>query len=520
MRIEVDYHPSGPQRLFHESDADEILYGGAAGGGKSAAIVIDALIKASEHPGAVVYCFRRTCPQLDDTLITEMRRWYPDGIGRFNQGTRTFFLRNGSQIRFRHCQHENDKYNYQGAQMSFLYIDELTHFTESIFDYLSSRVRTAEELGFKPQVKCSSNPGGEGHTWVKARFVTPFLVERATDNKPATYTNEIKRYKYWSDYLQEEKVTTRQFIPAYLKDNPHLNDDYVMKLEMLPDKLKRALLYGDWDIFVGQAFMEWANAPEHYDDRRMTHVINPFEIPPHWKIFRGYDFGQGAPYSVLWWAIGDESVNGRLFLIKELYGGTKDGDGLRETASQQAEKILQVERIPFVLTFKDTRGYERSIEYDFKDHGFIDGIADPSIWANSHGMNESVASVMESKGVVFRNPDYDPSARKNVVNNRLQGKQMIHEALRFNEDGFPQMQVFKTCPNYIKHLPEMVIDPDNPEDVLTKHVQDHEYDATRYTLMIKKPQILDLSKKREKQTYVHRADPLGQAPPRVQIKAG
>jgi len=477
MRIEIDYHPNGPQRLFHMTTAGEILYGGAAGGGKSVAIVEDAVIKAIQYPGAQVYCLRRTCPELDDTLITEAKKRYPKEIGRWV--SRTFKVHNGSEIRFRHCQHESDLPKFQGAEISFLYIDELTHFTLKMYDYICTRVRSAEELGFDPQIKCSSNPGGVGHSWVKKRFVKgkhgPFEK------------NKIYEEQVYSNYLQEWHTTTKQFIPAYLKDNPHLGAAYVLQLESKPEKIRRALLYGDWDIFEGQAFTEWTDDENRYDDHKDTHVINPFPIPPHWRIFRSYDYGGSSPYSVLWWAIAGDDGDNMIYLVKELYGANEDGEGLRQAPSEQAEAILEIETKPFTERFKDTNGKWQEVEFDFTEHGFINGVADPSIWTTGANATECTGETMMSKGVTFMDARWEKEARNTVVNNRMQGKAMFHEALRFREDGRPTMQVFSTCRHFRDHIPELVIDPDNPEDVVTKHVEDHDYDAARYMLMIHKP---------------------------------
>ena len=509
MRIELDYHPTAPQKLFHETTAGEVLYGGAAGGGKSVAIVVDALLKCSEHPGAYAYCMRRTCPELDDTLISEAKKRYPKEVGRW--AGRTFFLNNGSEIRFRHCQHESDLPKFYGAEISFLYIDELTHFTLKMYDTICTRVRTAEDLGFEPQIKCSSNPGNVGHTWVKTRFVTPFMINKATETEPAQYDPRIVSQQVYSKYLDEWHTTTAQFIPAYLKDNPHLGAAYVLNLESKPEKIKRALLYGDWDIFEGQAFEEWTDDPKHYDDQIMTHVINPIQIPAHWKIFRSYDYGYGAPYSLLWWAISGSDADNRIYLVKELYGGDDNGEGLREAPSVVAEKILEIEKNPFTLEFKDTEGNKKSVEIDFSQNGFIDGIADPSIWTLGANAVESTGETMMRMGVTFMDPTWFKEARNTVVNNRAQGKTMLHEALRFI-NGKPSLQVFSTCEKYRDHIPELIIDPDNPEDVVTKHVEDHDYDATRYMLMVHKPRI-KLKPQVQQVRNTRKVDPLDQAPP-------
>lgn len=502
MKLEVSYHPSARQRRFHDSDADDILYGGSAGGGKSCAVVIDALVKACEHPGAYIYCFRRTYTELEDTLISEAKRWYPPDLGKWVMGPPpTFYLPNGSEIRFRHCQYDSDIEKYQSAQMSGLYIDEAGHFNFKKYDYLSTRVRVPKSQGYKPQVKLTANPGGEGHGWIKSKYINGAVPD------------EIKRIITHSEFLGKDFEQSVQFIPAKLSDNPHLGDYYAMRLEGRGEALKRALLFGDWDIFDGQAFTEWRNKPEHYDDHEMTHVINPFQIPRHWKIFRSYDFGYSAPYSVLWWAIGDETVNNRIYLICELYGANAKefNVGLRQTAAEQAALIRKIETTPQYINFKDTNGVDQQVVINMGAHGFIDGIADPAIWDNSAGTNTCIGEMMAKQHVYFRDARYDPEAKRNVVNNRLQGKQIIHELLKFQDDNKPLLQVFSTCPNLIKHIPELVNDPDVPEDVLSEKTEDHDYDAMRYMATIKRPQITQ-KKQLQLRKEVPDADPLDQEP--------
>lgn len=512
MKLEVPYHPSARQRKFHDSTADELLYGGAAGGGKSCAVVIDALIKAIEHPGCFFYCFRRTYGELEDTLISEAKRWYPKELGKWVMGPPpTFYLHNGAEIRFRHCQYETDLEKYQSAQMAGLYIDEAGHFSFKMFDYLSTRVRAVKELGFKPQVKLTANPGGVGHGWLKQKFIN------------GARSDEIKRIVSHSEYLGKDIEQYVQFIPAKVSDNPHLGEEYIVRLEGRGESLKRAMLFGDWDIFDGQAFPEWRNDPEHYDDHKYTHVVNPFIIPRSWRLFKSYDYGHSAPYSVLWWAIGDDTVDKRVYLIKELYGGSEKefNTGLRETAVEQAAKIRAIETTPQVLRFTDTEGKERQVVINMAEHGFIDGVADPRIWDNSAGTNTCIGDMMKAKPycVFFRDSRHDPSAKPNVVNNRLQGKQIFHTLLRFKDDGKPLFQVFSTCTNFIKHIPELVSDPDNPEDVESDKTEDHDYDATRYMLMIQKPNAM-----KKKQLMLRRElddpDPLDMEPKMLKMYGG
>ena len=165
------YFPTEKQRLFHRSTADEALFGGAAGGGKSTAAVADAFVKCMATPGVSAYLFRRTYPELEDTLVGIARRLIPESAGKYVSSAHEYRLINGSVLRFRHVQRDEDVYAYQGAEMQYLYIDELTHFPARVYDYLKTRVRARREQGVRPLVRCTSNPGGIGHAWVRQRFV-------------------------------------------------------------------------------------------------------------------------------------------------------------------------------------------------------------------------------------------------------------------------------------------------------------------------------------------------------------
>lgn len=213
MRIRLDYRPTEKQRLFHRSAADEVLFGGAAGGGKSKAVVMEALLRCLEHPGTQAYLFRRTLRELDDTLVAEALRSIPRCLGSYSGSTHDYRLANGSALRFRYCQNERDKLNYQGAEIHWLFIDELTHFEQGIYEYLKTRLRARRSLDIRPVARCTSNPGGPGHAWVKKYFVD------------AGEPGQLVHTKVFSRLLNREQDRTRQYIPSRATDNPYLSDD-------------------------------------------------------------------------------------------------------------------------------------------------------------------------------------------------------------------------------------------------------------------------------------------------------
>ena len=438
---QLDYKPSEKQLQFHNSTADYTLYGGAAGGGKSCATVIDAFLTCIHIPGFRAYLFRKTYRELEDTLITEAQKWIPKGFGSYSATAHEWRFPNGAKMLFRHCQTEQDKFNYQGAEIYGLYMDELTHFTKTIYDFLISRLRAPVEMGIKPYVKCTSNPGGIGHGWVKGLFIDPMP-------KGGQITRKIM-----VESLNRVMDKTYAFIPATLADNPHLGIEYAANLETLPKAMRDAYIRGDWDTFSGQVFTEWRDDPYHYQDGIGTHVIDPFDIPYDWPRYCSFDHGFSRPFSVQRWAVGPDN---RCYLYREWYGCADPGQapniGMMMDPKQIAEGILDR-------------------EYEERQRGLsIYRLGDPAIWGTQGG--ESVGEMMQRRGVYFNAAD----------NNRIHGKMQMHYRLRMQGDGRPMLQVFKNCTQFIRTLPMLVYSLTKVEDVDTD-CEDHAYDSARYFLM-------------------------------------
>ena len=375
---------------------------------------------------------------LIDKTMDYYSRAYPKS--KYNDSKHVWTFPSGAKIYFGSLQYSKDKIKYQGQNYDFIGIDELTHFTYDEYAYLKSRNRP-NGPGTRVYIRCTCNPGGVGHGWVKARFI---------DGKEPgkTYAEEIvvagKKY-----------VRTRAFIPASVFDNQKLLDndpDYVATLGSLPEADRKALLYGDWDSFSGQVFTEFRNNADGYTSKRWTHVIKPFEIPSYWKRYRSFDFGYSKPFSVGWWAVDGE---GRAYRYRELYGcvaGQPD-TGVKQEPSEIARRI-------------------RAIEDEFERGNLIIGVADPAIWDVRYGEEASPAQVMEKHGIYFDKAD----------NARLAGKMQLHYRLAFDEEGYPMLYVFDTCKDFIRTIPALVYDDTKVEDVDTKG-EDHIYDETKYFLM-------------------------------------
>jgi hypothetical protein len=291
---------------FIRSTAFETLFGGAAGGGKSYAQLIDALIFAMRYAGSRQLILRRTFPELKRSLIQTSLAVYPTQIATYGETNHKWTFCNGSVVEFGSCDSENDVGKYQSAEYDVLRFDELTHFTEFQFRYLLSRVRGVN--GYPKQVKSSTNPGGVGHSWVKARYIDPLVPFEQKDGK--------------------------LFLPARVQDNLFLmkrDPAYVERLKLLDSRSQKALLYGEWDLFEGQYFSEFSAD---------LHVAPPPDPIPHWwKRYLSVDYGLDM-LAALWIAL---SPDGTAWVYREVYKkGLIISEAAQEIcAAEQGESISQ-----------------------------------------------------------------------------------------------------------------------------------------------------------------------------------
>ena len=440
----VLWRPQPRQAAFMARPEYECLYGGAAGGGKSDALVAEALrqVHIPHYKGLIL---RKTYPQLLE-LINKSRALYPFACpgAKYNDTKHIWTFPSGAQIVFGAMHSTKDMYNYQGFAYDFIGFDELTHFTADEYMYLYSRNRP-NGPGTRVYIRATANPGGIGHGWVKERFISA-----APPMTPIKSVVDVTM----PDGSVQKMERKRIFVPATVFDNEALlrNDpNYLANLAMMQETYKQALLYGSWDSFAGQVFTEWANDTAHYKDRIHTHVIDPFFVPKQWRIYRGFDFGYAKPFSVGWYAV---DFDGRLYRIRELYGCTgTPNEGIKWEPLKIAQEIARIE----------------ADDPNLKGRKII-GIADPSIYDESRG--ESVASIMERARVYFEPAD----------NTRIAGKMQIHRRLAFDEAGVPMLYVFRTCKHFIRTIPALVYDETDVEDVDTKQ-EDHIYDEMRYVCM-------------------------------------
>jgi len=311
---EILFAPNpGPQTDFLAAPEKDVLYGGAAGGGKSFAMLIDPLRYAHRkaHRGLIL---RRTMPELRE-LIDKSRELYPKAFpgAKYKEVEKMWQFPSGAKIEFGFLERDADVYRYQGQAYSWIGFDEITHLpTEFSWNYLASRLRTTDPE-IECYMRCTSNPGGVGGHWVKKRYLDP--------SPP-------------NESFRGEDGLTRKFIPARLQDNPYLATDgmYEQMLKSLPAVHRKRLLEGDWEVTEGAAFSEF---------EQHVHVIPPFEIPKHWERIKGIDYGYASESAVVWGAVDPEDST--LIIYRELYRKGMTGQELgRMITEMEVEELLSV----------------------------------------------------------------------------------------------------------------------------------------------------------------------------------
>ncbi|MBQ6234364.1 MAG: phage terminase large subunit, partial [Clostridia bacterium] len=385
-------------------------------------------------PGLRLLLLRRTLPELYENHVLPLQKEL-HGAVEYQSTQRAFLFPNGSRIKLGYCDREADVFQYQGQEYDVIGLEEATHFTETQMQFLTTCNRSVR-TDFSPRMYYTCNPGGVGHAWVKRLFID-------------------------RDYRNSEKAADYVFIPARVTDNPVLlrtNPQYLETLENLPEHLRKAYLFGNWDVLEGQFFQEFD---------RSVHVTSPTRLPMEWKRFRAMDWGYNDPCCVLWFAVAPE---GKLYVYRELY--------LRKTLSSEIARRVR------------TLSEGERIAYT---------VASPDAW-QQRGLKgaegESIAEVFGHNGVPLIPAD----------NARVPGWQRVREALAKGPDGTPELLIFETCRNLIRTLPTLTFDAHDCEDV-ADNCEDHAPEALRYGLM-SRPRPAP----QEKRKKPYRYDPLSSAP--------
>lgn len=446
MKLHIS-EPNSRQELFLKSRTKYVAFGGARGGGKSWAVRTKAKLLALGYKGIQILIVRRTYPELIRNHIRTLKKELL-GIAKYNDKDKILTFKNGSSIQFMYCKRDSDLDALQGAEFDVICLDEATQLSEYQMKMITACLRGVNS--FPKHVYFTCNPGGQGHQYIRRVFI---------------------KKKYEEGEIAEDYT----FIQSLVTDNKALmreNPDYIQQLEALPPKLKEAWLYGNWDIFEGQYFEDFKETPdmelcaklgltveEAKRQHRCVHVIEPFEIPKHWTIYRSFDWGYAKPFSCGWWAVSDDGV---AYRILEWYGCTKTpNEGLRMIPQQVFKEIHRIET-----------------EHDWLKGKKIYGYADPAIWNAETG--ESIEETARKNGVYFDKGD----------NSRIAGWLQLHYRFAFDKHGKAMMYIFSNCKDFIRTMPLLMYDDHKVEDLDTDG-EDHAADDARYFAMARpiKPRI-------------------------------
>jgi phage terminase large subunit len=411
------------QKEFCLATNKYICYGGARGGGKSYVSRIKMSLLALYYPGIQILLLRRTLKELKENHVFQLQKLLntndknsENRIADYKESTKEFIFPNGSRIVLGYCESEKDVLQYQGQAYEVIVLEEATHFTEFQFQTFteSNRMSGNMKFDFNPRMYFTCNPGGVGHAWVKRLFID-------------------------KDYKGTENPKDYKFIPSLVFENKYIMEhdpEYVKTLENLPEDRKKAMLYGNWDVFDGQFFPEF--------DRNI-HVIEPFKIPNEWDKYITMDYGLDM-FAVLFIAI---DTNGTGYVYKEIYQSNLI---ISEACAKLKEHLDKV-------------------KYRY---------APPDLWNRNRDTGKSAYEIFNENGIKLCKSSND---RKN-------GWLDVKEWLKVNKvrdeqtgelKNITSLQIFNNCTNLIRCLPQLQHDDKDPNDVATEpHEITHITDALRY----------------------------------------
>lgn len=409
----IDFGELNPkQAKFCMSKTLYTAYGGARGGGKTHVVRIKAVGGALRYPGIRILIVRKTYPELQSNHIEPIIKLVPAALGSYNGQLRTMYFKNGSIIKFGHYQGDAAETEYQGQEFDWIFMDEATQFTERQFRTLGGCLRGVNDIPKRFYLTC--NPGGVGHQWVKRLFID-------------------RKYKVSDNPEECEDPKDYTFIPARVEDNVHLmksSPAYVQMLSSLPEHMRRAHRYGDWDALSGAYFQEFSEA---------VHVVKPFRIPGDWIRYRAFDYGLDM-LACYWIAV---DYRGRCYVYREA----------------TAEKLIVSEAAELILGCTLP---EEKIACTY---------APPDMWSTQKDTGKTMAELFMLNGV-------------NIVrasNNRVQGHLQIKELLKNMPDGKPGLLITTDCPHLIDDLKSIQADEKNPNDCAKQpHEITHTVDGLRY----------------------------------------
>lgn len=423
----LGYTPTPKQKIFHDATEFDVLFGGSLGGGKTRALVAEAIRACVAHPGLRVGVFRRSYGELRDSVVAELAELeFAQSVGaRWNGTEYELKFSNGSLLMCRYAENLQDASRRQGAQYQLILFDERTQLLPDVTAYLESRIRSGRRDIPVLGIRSTANPGGPSHGAVRARYID------GTGHGERTYTDPAGR--------------TVRFIPSTMRDNPHLDAAYEQRLLALPEKMRKALREGDWGAFAGQMFIELTHA---------RHVIAPIPLPGSWLRYNGIDWGYSNPWAVVWGAVDEDS---RVWVYREIYQ-TQVGE------ADQAKLILEAEA---------------------DGEQVVARFADDAMWA-TRGDAKPISDVYADNGVHLTQAGKGSGSRVNgwqrVRSYLSEGPACRHH----REQGWetcPRLHIFSTCENLYRELRDLPhATKGDPEDADTT-ASDHAVDGLRYMLV-------------------------------------
>lgn len=460
------------QGLFLTASIDEVLYQGTRGPGKTECL----LMCFAQHVGKgygshwTGVIFRESYKELDD-IVAKSQRLFPVMFpkARFYRGKGDYkwVWPSGEVLMFRAGAAANDYWQYHGQELPFQGYEELTNQKSGDF-YLAmhSCCRSTGPEEMPRIIRATTNSYGPGFLWVKDRF-----IDRAPAGVPVT---EV----YENPLTGEEITMTRMHIFGHWSENTALAEKdptYIARLMADDDEDRReSWLTGSWDIAIGSMIGKiW---------KRPLHVLEPFNVPPDWRIFRSFDDGWSAPFSIGWWAISDgcdvqlkdgtfrSTVRGDLYRVREWYGYTgKPNKGIQMLAKDIAKGII-----------------ERELKWGYYGRVWA-GPADNRIFSNEQGfcIADQMKKRVRIKGKWYKGVRWNHSNKSS--GSRKHGRENIMERLSnaLPKGGrpreFPGMFIFDWCNQWIRVVPTLPKDEKDPDDIDEKS-EDHLWDETRYAI--------------------------------------
>ncbi len=443
----------GPQARAAICPADFTFFGGSRGGGKSDCLLGRQLRGAEKYAGhwngIIIRRKYKEFAELRRRIDGMIAAGLPAARIGGDQQTNYIRFRNGAQVIMPAIQSLQMVGDHVGQQYTEIGIDECTTFPffRQMVEKLKGSLRSPR--GVPCRMFGTGNPGGPGHNQVKQYF----RLGLSQGVKPETV-------------MTDDTGQTRIYIPSFLDDNRILceNDPvYVRRLKSISDPaLRAAWLKGDWDVYIGQAFL-----------LTEAHIVRPLPIPPAAWIYMTFDWGYGKPFSVGWWWVDSE---GRGYRFLEWYGcGDEPDTGLRLTDRQIAEGIVRRE--------KDAGIWQRPN---------MVRKAGPDCWNKKPdyrggGQGPSTAEEFAAHGI-FLTPG-DPDRRQKI--NQFRARLEVPRDGDGAQTDRPMLQVYDTCRHFISIIPSLSMSEDNPEDIDTDQ-EDHVYDEACHFCMARPVKLREI----------------------------